>query len=98
MHDKIIHNPKICLERTGHSVTPIRSRDIYRPLGWSNGPLGVDIDHFENHWVNCSLSSRKTAIRLKTKRLTCITTAQCIIEMLLANNISKNRWWVHQDN
>jgi len=24
---------------------------IYRPLGWSNWPLGVDIDHFENHWL-----------------------------------------------
>ena len=26
---------------------------IYRPLGWSNWPLGVDIDHFENHWPKC---------------------------------------------
>jgi len=22
---------------------------IYRPLGWSNWPLGVDINHCENH-------------------------------------------------
>jgi len=28
---------------------------IYRPLGWSIRPLGVDIDHFENHWVNHTL-------------------------------------------
>jgi len=47
MHDKIIHNPKMCLELRGHLVTPIRPRDYlstpwmvqltpggrYRPLG-----------------------------------------------------------------
>jgi len=34
----------------GHSVTLFGPLTIYRPLGWSNWPLGVDIDHFENHW------------------------------------------------
>jgi len=29
---------------------PIRPLTIYRHLGWSNWPLGVDIDHFANHW------------------------------------------------
>jgi len=47
MHDKMIHNPKICLELRDHSVTPIQ------PLEWSNWPLGVDTDHFENHWCRC---------------------------------------------
>jgi len=27
MHDKIIHNPKTCLELRGHSVTPIQPSD-----------------------------------------------------------------------
>jgi len=26
---------------------------IYPPLGLSIRPLGVDIDHFENHWLRC---------------------------------------------
>ena len=29
---------------------------IYRPLGWSSWPLGVDIDHFENHRFKPSIS------------------------------------------
>jgi len=49
MHDKIIHNPKICLELRGQSVAPFNPVTIYRPLRWSNWPLGVDIDNFENH-------------------------------------------------
>jgi len=40
MHDKIIHNPKICLGLRGHSVTPFDPVTIHRPLGWSNWPLG----------------------------------------------------------
>jgi len=56
MHDKIIHNPKLCLEPSGHSVTPFDPVTIYRLLGWSNWPLGVDIDHFENHWFRKSLN------------------------------------------
>ena len=32
-----------------HPFDPVT---IYRPLGWSIWPLGVDIDHFENHWSN----------------------------------------------
>jgi len=35
-----------------NSMTPIRPVTIYRPLGWSNWHLGVDIDHFENHRLN----------------------------------------------
>jgi len=52
MHDKIIHNPKTCLELRGLSVTPFDPVAIYRPLGWSNWPLVVDIAHFENHCFN----------------------------------------------
>jgi len=33
MHDKIIRNPKICLELRGHSVTPIRPHD-YLSTPW----------------------------------------------------------------
>jgi len=33
MHDKIIHNPKICLEIRGHSVTPIQPCD-YLSTPW----------------------------------------------------------------
>jgi len=33
----------------GHSVTPFDPVTIYRPFGWSNRPMGVDVDHFENH-------------------------------------------------
>jgi len=43
-----------------HSMTPIRPVTIYRPLGWSNWPLGVDIDHFENH---CPKRTRSLALR-----------------------------------
>jgi len=28
---------------------PFDPLTIYQPLGWPNWPLGVDIDHFENH-------------------------------------------------
>jgi len=66
MHDKIIHNPKICLELRGHSVTPIRPRHYLSILGWSNRLLGVDIDHFENHWFKLSLMM-KALQKLKAK-------------------------------
>jgi len=50
MHDKIIHNSKICLEVRGHSVSPFDTVTIYRPLGWSNWPLEIDTALFKNHW------------------------------------------------
>jgi len=31
---------------------------IYRPLEWSNRPLGVNIDHFENHWIRQTKSEK----------------------------------------
>ena len=30
--------------------SPLGPVTIYRPLGWSNWSLGINIDHFENHW------------------------------------------------
>jgi len=33
MHDKMIHNPKVCLQLSGHLVIPIRPRD-YLSTPW----------------------------------------------------------------
>ena len=54
MHDKIVHNPKICLELSAIQWPPFDSVTIYRSLVWSNWPLGVDFDHFKNHWFKVS--------------------------------------------
>jgi len=37
-------------------LPPFDPVSIYRPLGWSNWPLGVDIDQFENHCYRHSIS------------------------------------------
>jgi len=50
MYDKIIHNPKICLDLRGYSVTPIRTRDYLSTPWMVQLTPGVDIDHFENRW------------------------------------------------
>jgi len=50
MHDKLIHNPKICLELRGYSVNPIRPRDYLLTPRMVQLTPGVDIDHSENHW------------------------------------------------
>jgi len=50
MHDKIINNPKICLELMDRSVTPIRPRDYLSSPLMVQLTLEGDIDHFENHW------------------------------------------------
>jgi len=54
MHDKIVHNPKICLELRAIQWPPFDPVTIYQPLVWSNWPLGIDINHFENHWFKVS--------------------------------------------
>jgi len=73
MHDKInnnfarltiilnwrLHAP---VDPSSYSLSPWPFSDpltIYRPLGWSNSPLGVDIDHFENHWSTVSRSRNR---------------------------------------
>jgi len=40
MHDEIIHNPKICLELMGHSMTSIRPLD-YLSTPWISASQSV---------------------------------------------------------
>jgi len=49
-HNKLHVTPAVIHWPPGHSVTPFDPVTIHWPLGWTNWPLGVDIDHFENHW------------------------------------------------
>jgi len=71
-------------------VTPFDPVTIYRPLGWSNWPLGVDIDHFEIHWF------RATRILLKCSLFTAPPppTTQAIELAAQASEKSKFKdWW-----
>jgi len=57
MHDKIIQNQKTCLELEAIQRFLFDLVTIYRLIGWSNcWPLGIDIDHFENHSSSQCLS------------------------------------------
>jgi len=64
MHDKIIHNLKIRLGLTGHSMIPIRSND-YLPTPWMVYLTLKDrYHHFENHCPSVELHDEDHYINL----------------------------------
>jgi len=60
MHDKIIHNLKICLGLTGHSVIPIRSKTPWMV----HLTLKDRYHHFENHCPSVELHDKDHYINL----------------------------------